>query len=372
MAFNLSQIAKGVREALYGREVREWIAQMGEWVYTWMTEQMNTVQRYFDQMKELLKSAQDSQNAAANSATAAKGSADAAASSAKGAQKSADAAAASAATAGNAAAAAEKSAGKAKNSEDSAKRYSDKAKDVINEAKNTYSGGFYKSYNLTALQTSWQQLETPMGGFHYYCDIPVAELDERYSPFCATTLESYAIATTAGLANVVETRKDTLRLYSARVPTADITVLLTLFGVGTLSYDLTLPVSGWKELDYAIGPNQYYCDIVIEGCTDSLIPIGMTSLEGAETADDAGMASVVESCDGFVRFYAVKPPEDAVNVHVMLLKRDDPVNKPATKTELGLVTIGDGLDVTSGGNVSAQAIPKADWDAMMTKLFGEE
>lgn len=372
MAFDLQQIAKGVREALYGREVREWIAQMGEWVYTWMTEQMNTVKLYFDRMQELLKSAQDSQNQAASSATAAAGSANAAQSSAKGAEASANKAANSASEAAKSATDASVSAGKAKNSEDSAKRYSDKAKDVINEAKNTYSGGFYKSYNLVALQDSWQALEPPKGGFHYYCDIPVDELDERYSPFCATTLEGYAAATSAGLANVVETRKDTLRLFSARVPTEDITVLLTLFGVGTLSYDLTLPVSGWQELDYAIGPNQYYCDIPIEGCVDSLIPIGMTSLEGAETADDAGMASVVESCDGYVRFYSVKPPEDAVNVTVMLLKRDDPVNKPATKTELGLVTIGDGLDVTSGGNISAMTVPKDEWDAMLESVLGGE
>lgn len=48
MAFSIQQIAKGVREALYGREVREWIAQMGEWVYRWMTEQMATVKRYHD------------------------------------------------------------------------------------------------------------------------------------------------------------------------------------------------------------------------------------------------------------------------------------------------------------------------------------
>ena len=53
MAFNIQDIAKGVRQALYGREVREWIAQMGEWVYNWMNEQMATVKRYFDQMKEL-------------------------------------------------------------------------------------------------------------------------------------------------------------------------------------------------------------------------------------------------------------------------------------------------------------------------------
>ena len=372
MAFDLDQIAEGVREALYGREVREWIAQMGEWVRSWMNEQMQKVQRYLDQMQELLNKTQTSESNAAASANAAAGSADAAASSARGAAASASAAAASAGDAAASAAAALVSEKKAKGSEDSAKRYSDKAKDVINEAKNTYSGGYYKSYNLVALQSAWKALDAAKGGFNYYCDIPVEELDERYSPFCSTTLEGYAAATAAGLANVVETRKDTLRLFAARVPTEDISILLCLFGVGTRSYDLTLPVSGWTELDYPVGPNQYCCDMPIEGCTDSLIPIGMTSLEGSESADEAGMASVVETLDGKVRFYAVKPPTENVNVTVMLLKRDDPVNKPATRTELGLVTIGDGMNVTSGGNISTRAASKDEFEAMLNEVFGGE
>lgn len=54
MAFNLSQIVNGVRQALYGREVREWIAQMGEWVYNWMNEQMAVVKNYRDDAKSIL------------------------------------------------------------------------------------------------------------------------------------------------------------------------------------------------------------------------------------------------------------------------------------------------------------------------------
>lgn len=372
MAFNLDQIAKGVRQALWGREVREWIAQMGEWVYRWMTEQMDKVQNILAQMKELLQKTQTSESNAANSATAAAGSADAAKSSATASAKSAAEAKKSEDAAAASAVDADKSAKKAQGSADSAKNYSDKAKDIINDAKNTYSGGYYKSYNLVALQSSWKQLSPAKGAFNYYCDIPVDGLNDRYSPFCSTTLDGYAAAVQAGMANVVETRTNAVRLFAARMPTEDITVLLTLFGVGTLSYDLTLPASEWKEMDYPIGPNQYCCDMQIENCSDALIPIGMTGLEGAEAADDAGMASVLETFDGFVRFYAVKPPTENVNVTVMLLKRDDPVNKPATKTELGLVMIGDGMDVTSGGSISTRAATKDEFDAMMDSVFGGE
>ena len=82
MAFNIQDIAKGVRQALYGREVREWIAQMGEWVYNWMNEQMAIVKRYFDQMKELKDQASASADASEKSAQNSKASADASASSA--------------------------------------------------------------------------------------------------------------------------------------------------------------------------------------------------------------------------------------------------------------------------------------------------
>lgn len=130
----------------------------------------------------------------------------------------------------------------AKSSEDSAKRYSDKAKNVIAEAKSEYSGGYYKTYDLTALKGSWKKLSPVKGPYQYYCDIAVPDLTERHSPFCSTGLESYAAAVAAGLANAVETRNGALRLFAIRVPTKDIELVLTIFGVGTTSYELTLPV----------------------------------------------------------------------------------------------------------------------------------
>lgn len=370
MAFTVQEIAKGVRQALYGREVREWIAQMGEWVYTWMNEQMAIVKRYFDQMKELNDQAANSATSSANSAKASAASADASASSAKGAANSASAAAASATNAANSASAAATSAGKAKNSEDSAKRYSDKAKDAISKAKEEYSGGYYKTYNLTALKSSWKTLSPAKGVFGYYCDIPVQDLTDRYSPFCATGLESYAVATVAGVANAVETRAGALRLFARNIPTADIELVLTLFGVGTLSYNLTLPVNGWTRLDSAIGPNQYYCDIEVPGCLASLTPLATTDLENFEAAAPAGLASVVETFDGYLRFYAVKPPEANIDVIVALIKKEDPVNKPATRTELGLVMIGDGVDVNSAGSISTRGATDAEFEAAMEQVFG--
>lgn len=68
MAFTLEQITTGVRQALYGREVREWIAQMGEWVYRWVGEQTATVQSALTTMKTLEEQARTSKTSAADSA----------------------------------------------------------------------------------------------------------------------------------------------------------------------------------------------------------------------------------------------------------------------------------------------------------------
>lgn len=68
MAFTLEQITTGVRQALYGREVREWIAQMGEWVYRWVGEQTATVQSALSTMRTLEEQARTSKTSAADSA----------------------------------------------------------------------------------------------------------------------------------------------------------------------------------------------------------------------------------------------------------------------------------------------------------------
>ena len=190
----------------------------------------------------------DAKNAR-KSAAEAKASEETAAASAGAAADSAaeskDAAQRAKASAEESAVSAEKSAA----SENAAKKYSESAKDAIANAKKDYSGGYLKTYDLTAVQADWKPLDPARGPYHYSCDIPVEELTDQFSPFAATGLESYAAAVAAGVANAVETRNGALRLFAMRVPAADIDLVLTLFGVGTLSYELTLPVTDWKQME---------------------------------------------------------------------------------------------------------------------------
>lgn len=368
----LKEAVTGVRKAIYGVEVREYIARSMEVV-------IEMVRLGIERMKELASDSKNSADASAKSAAESKqsaaeskASASQSEASANRSKASADASAKSASESAASAAAAKKSEANAKSSEDSAKRYSDKAKDVIAEAKSEYSGGYYKTYDLTALKGSWKKLSPVKGPYQYYCDIAVPDLTERHSPFCSTGLESYAAAVAAGLANAVETRNGALRLFAIRVPAKDIELVLTIFGVGTTSYELTLPVRDWVKMESAIGPNQYYCDVEVPGCLSTMTPLGTTALENFEAASPAGLASMIETYDGYVRFYAVRKPAANIDVIVALIKKEEPVNTPATRDKLGLVKIGDGMNVTSGGSISTRVATDSEFDAMMVRVFGEE
>lgn len=368
----LTSSVHGVRKAVYGVQVREYIARSMEAV-------IEMVRLGIERMKELASDSKNSADASAKSAAESKksaaeskASASQSEASANRSKASADASAKSASESAASAAAAKKSETNAKSSEDSAKRYSDKAKDVIAEAKSEYSGGYYKTYDLTALKGSWKKLSPVKGPYQYYCDITVPDLTERHSPFCSTWLESYAAAVAAGLANAVETRNGALRLFAIRVPTKDIELVLTIFGVGTTSYELTLPVRDWVKMESAIGPNQYYCDVEVPGCLSTLTPLGTTALENFEAASPAGLASMIETYDGHVRFYAVRKPTANIDVIVALIRKEEPVNTPATRDKLGLVKIGDGMNVTSGGSISTRGATDAEFEAMMERVFGEE
>lgn len=366
---NIDEIIAGIRKALYGREVREYIASAILWVKVWVTEQVEEMKKWIEWAKNYALEAKKSADASAKSAAESKESAEASAASAASSKASADASAKSAAESKASADASAKSAKSAKLSEESSKIYSDKARDIANDFQNDYKGGYYKTFNLVAYRNQWAKLDQPQGIFGYYCDIPVEDLTERFTPFAAMSLESYASATAAGVACCVESRKECLRLFSRRIPDADLDIILTLFGVGTLNYFLAVPMTDWVQMKQTIGPNQYYCDVPVENCTSDMIPLGMTDLVNWEEAENAGMASVLSTGDGFVRFYAVRRPEANIHVNVILLKREEPVNRPATKTELGLVMVGDGLDVTSAGSVSTREASDAEFKAAMDEAF---
>ena len=115
------KILEGIRKALYGYEVREYIAQSMEWTKAFVTQSVT-------QIKEYLRQAEAAQDAAKVSETNAKASENAAASSASAAAGSASAAK----TSENAAKTSETN---AKTSETNAKASENETRQLVEEAK---------------------------------------------------------------------------------------------------------------------------------------------------------------------------------------------------------------------------------------------
>ena len=129
------KILEGIRKALYGYEVREYIAQSMEWTKAFVTQSVTQIKEYLRQAEAARDAAKASQDAAKVSETNAKASEDAAASSASAAASSASAAAGSASAAKTSENAAKTSEGNAKASENETRKLVEAAKKVVNTDK---------------------------------------------------------------------------------------------------------------------------------------------------------------------------------------------------------------------------------------------
>lgn len=121
-------IITGIRKAIYGREVREYIASSMEWTRDFVNQSIANI-------KELLRQAEAARDAAKASQDAAKVSENAAKASENAAKASENAAASSASAAAGSASAAKTSEGNAKASENEARQLVEAAKKVVNTDK---------------------------------------------------------------------------------------------------------------------------------------------------------------------------------------------------------------------------------------------
>ena len=129
------KILEGIRKALYGYEVREYIAQSMEWTKAFVTQSVTQIKEYLRQAEAARDAAKASQDAAKVSETNAKASEDAARASQNAAASSASAAAGSASAAKTSETNAKASENAAKTSETKAKTSETNAKASENAAK---------------------------------------------------------------------------------------------------------------------------------------------------------------------------------------------------------------------------------------------
>lgn len=147
------KIVKGIRTALYGYEVREYLAQSMEWTKAFVTQSITNI-------KELLRQAEAARDAAKASQDAAKVSETNAKASENAAKASENAAASSASAAAGSASAAKTSETNAKASENAAKTSETKAKTSETNAKASENAAKTSETNAKTSETNAKSSET--------------------------------------------------------------------------------------------------------------------------------------------------------------------------------------------------------------------
>lgn len=212
----------------------------------------------------------------------------------------------------------------AASSEVNSKFYSEAAKEVVTQNAKGYGGGYSRTFTLTAPQAGWTALETPIGIYRYYADVALAECTAKWNAFAAVLPESAMTAFVARVANVIETRDGSVRLYAVNAPDGDVKFTLSVFAVGSRTYSLTVPASGWARAENAVGANQWQCNLTLEDSSAEKVPMGMAALENAtEALSIPGLSAVMETFDGFIRVYAKNRPTVDINIVVVLLAKNE-------------------------------------------------
>lgn len=275
-------------------------------------------------VKKWGQAAVDAARAAKESEERAAGSASASASSAAAAARSESAAAGSATAASGSASAAEQAKAAAATSEINAAKHEEAAKQVVTQNAKGYGGGYSRTFTLTAPQAGWAVLETPIGIYRYCADVALTDCTAKWNAFAAVLPESAMTAFVARVANIIETKDGSVRLYAVNAPEENVKFTLSVFAVGSRTYSLTVPANGWVQAENIVGVNQWQCDLTLEDSSVEKVPMGMAALENTtEALSTPGLSATMETFDGYIRVYAKKRPAADINIVVILLAKNE-------------------------------------------------
>lgn len=209
-------------------------------------------------------------------------------------------------------------------SEASSKLYSEAAKEVVTQNAKGYGGGYSRTFTLTAPQAGWTALETPIGIYRYYADVALADCTAKWNAFAAVLPESAMTAFVARVANIIETKNGSVRLYAVNAPDGDVKFTFSVFAVGSRTYSLTVPANGWVQAENSVGANQWQCDLTLEDSSVEKVPMGMAALENTtEALSTPGLSATMETFDGYIRIYAKNRPAVDINIVVVLLAKNE-------------------------------------------------
>lgn len=209
-------------------------------------------------------------------------------------------------------------------SEVNSKLYSEAAKQVVTQNAKGYGGGYSRTFTLMAPQTGWAVLEAPIGIYRYFSDVALADCTAKWNAFAAILPESAMTAFVARVANIIETKDGSVRLYAVNAPEEDVKFTLSVFAVGSRTYSLTVPVNGWVQAENLVGVNQWQCDLTLEDSSVEKVPMGMAALENTtEALSTPGLSATMETFDGYIRVYAKKRPAVDINIVAILLAKNE-------------------------------------------------
>ena len=225
------KIINGIRKALYGYEVREYIAKAMEWVKSCMETSVETITGLRDEANAAKDAAKASQDAAKTSETNAKASVATCTAKAKEAEASAGKAAASEEAAAKSEAAAQASKEAAAKSESASADSADKAKAEADRAAQITTNTFIYAYDLTLSPSGWTECSdeaATAAGLAYQYDAALADCTDRLEPSATVAMVSIPAAQKAGLGAVCESRAGAVRFWAAKLPEAEISLRLLL------------------------------------------------------------------------------------------------------------------------------------------------
>ena len=124
-----------------------------------------------------------------------------------------------------------------------------------------------------------------------------------------------------------------------------------------------------------------FCRWLHRDSTSALIPSGAPLLGSFHIAEDAGVVNGCETGDGVVKFYSKEIPAADISTCIILFGKGGGGESDltvATREQLGHVKIGNGIEVTEDGTISANAKVSEDQIAtsddtseMLKEIYGE-
>lgn len=152
-----------------------------------------------------------------------------------------------------------------------------------------------------------------------------------------------------------------------------------LANVGCVEYgQVTIPTEGWEESD---DPDFPFCiELPYKGALDTHYADTIVDTRSFQTAYDCGLCPTMETMNSRLKFWSCVIPKTDIHCHIVLFREGsggEYIMPIASKDKLGGVKIGDGIDVTSDGTISADAtVPPEnlaqaeDTAAMLDDVFG--